>query len=155
MPDLVYLGSTYIDVYMADVPLKAVNDHPPIRATRVVVELEGAHDTTGSGKAKVHISITGERIVALPGGTFTTANTGSGQVFGLLEEQNRYELCRQAILTSLAKHRMTPADLVAFPFEQDWHDHVRTMAVGAVNLGGAVSRYLQHPGQDDVEDDRF
>lgn len=155
MPDLKHLDTTYVDSYLTDTILEPRADHPPIRATRVVVELEHVPDAHGQRAAKVHVTLTGEKIVRAADGTFTTMNTGEVRVFGLAEEQTRYDLCRQAILESLVRHDLEVSDLSSFAFQDEWDTHRSTLGVGAVNLSGAVSRHLHNPDGEDEEDDRW
>lgn len=152
---LSHLATTYTDVYLVEVPLKATADHPAVRATRVVVELEGVPDQHGRHQAKVHVTVTGERIVQRNGRHVTSG--AEVRVFGLAEEPVRYTLCRDAVLDSLRRHDLDLSDVGPFTFEQPWEEYARSSAAGAVNLSGAVSRYLLggDKGAGDLEDDRF
>lgn len=156
VPDLTHLATSYVDLFRVDVPLGAFADHPPMRATSAIVELQDVPDERGTGSAKVHVILRGERIIPTTDG-YTLEGSGQRQIFGLLEEPERFELCRRVVLASLERHGLGVDDFVAVPFLRSWDEFRSTLDVGAVNLGGAVSRYLHfHDAETpDVEDDRF
>lgn len=150
---LTHLASTYTDIYLVEVLLEASADHPAIRATRVVVELEGVADQHGLHQAKVHVTMTGERVVQVDGRYVTTGS--ETRVYGLAEEPVRYTLCREAVLESLARHDLDDSDVAPHTFDKPWEEYSRSVEAGAVNLSGAVSRYLLLADHQDLEDDRF
>jgi intracellular sulfur oxidation DsrE/DsrF family protein len=150
-----HLATNYRDTYLVDVPLQAVADHPPIRATRVVVRLKNVPDEPRDKAVEVLVRVTGEKLVQTPGG-WVSDGGGDVRVYGLAEEPVRYGLCREAVLDSMRRHGIDPAHLADFAFQDEWDVHKQRIEVGAVNLGGAVSRYLATPpGEADVEDDRW
>ncbi|MFN8194101.1 MAG: hypothetical protein U0R80_07440 [Nocardioidaceae bacterium] len=142
MSELKHLESSYTDVYQIDVPLRAFNDHPPIRATRVIVSVHHVPDDGGDHTAKIRVSVTGEKIVARNGGYHTEGD--DIRVYGLAEEPIRYGLCHDAVLATLALHEI-PLDAVAdFAFLEEWGEHAGAIDVSAVDLSGSISPAVSH-----------
>jgi hypothetical protein len=152
---LTHQKTNYRDTYLVDLPLPAVADSPPTRATRVVVRLKNVPDQPRDGAVSALVRVTGERLVQTEQG-WTSAGGDDVRVYGLAEEPVRYNLCREAVLDSLRRHGLQPSHLGDFAFQDEWEQHRNRIEVGAVNLGGAVSRYLAAPAdEDDFEDDRW
>ncbi|HYN29506.1 MAG TPA: hypothetical protein VES95_06510 [Dermatophilaceae bacterium] len=153
MATLTHLATNYRDIYLVDVPLPAVADHPPIRATRVVVRLRNVPDERRRGVVQVLLRVTGEKLLKTEQG-WTSSGGQDVRVYGLAEEPVRYNLCRDAVLASLRRHGLELSDLAESPFRDEWEEHRQRVEVGAVDLGGAVGSYLEQPLGEDAEDDR-
>lgn len=144
MAELKHLETSYTDVYQTDLPLRAFNDHPPIRATRVIVTILHLPDEGGDHSAKVRVAVTGEKIVSTDGGFRTEGH--DIRVYGLAEEPVRYGLCRDAVLTTLERHEVS-LDLVAdFGFLEEWSEHMHTSNSRAVDFSGAMSPEVSSAG---------
>lgn len=131
-----------MDVYQIDVPLRAFNDHPPIRATRAQVSVRHLPDDHHL-PATVRVTLTGEKIVSNGKGYTTVDN--DVRIYGLAEEPVRYNLCRDAVLATLERHGIDHADVRDFAFLHEWDDHRVRGNASAVDLSGAVSAEI-HAG---------
>ncbi|MFN8192170.1 MAG: hypothetical protein U0R78_17440 [Nocardioidaceae bacterium] len=143
MSELQHLESSYTDVYQIDVPLRAFNDHPPIRATRVIVSVRHLPDDHHQ-PATVRVSLTGEKIIATENGFATVDN--DVRVYGLAEEPIRYNLCRDAVLATLERHEIAHDDVRDFAFLVEWDEHRADIDTRAVDLSGAMSPEISHTG---------
>jgi len=141
--ELQHLESSYTDVYQIDVPLRAFNDHPPIRATRAIVSVRHLPDDHHQ-PATVRVSLTGEKIIATETGFATVDN--DVRVYGLAEEPIRYNLCREAVLETLERHEIAHDDVRDFAFLVPWEDHSAEIDTRAVDLSGALSPEISHTG---------
>ena len=92
--------------------------------------------------ARVRVTVTGERLQHRDGGW---ASTGSEvRAYGLAEEPVRYGLCREAVLDALARHDLSPRDVVGFAFLEDWDEHAATLDSGTADMSGMRGQAPDH-----------
>ena len=131
---LQHFEAAYTDTYLTDVLFDAVNDHPPVRATRVTVHTDHVSETAGQRTVRVRVTVTGDPLQRTDDGWSTT---GPGvRAYGLAEEPVRYGLCREAVLDALDRHGLASADVDGFAFLAPWEEHERTLDAGTADLSG-------------------
>jgi hypothetical protein len=131
---LQHFEAAYTDTYLTDVLFDAVNDHPPVRATRVTVHTDHVSETGGQRTVRVRVTVTGDPLQRTDDGWSTT---GPGvRAYGLAEEPVRYGLCREAVLDALDRHGLASADVDGFAFLAPWEEHERTLDAGTADLSG-------------------
>ncbi|WP_431473383.1 hypothetical protein [Ornithinimicrobium sp. W1665] len=112
MTTLQHFEAAYTDVYQTDVLFEAVNDHPPIRATRVTVYTDHVSEAGNERTVRVRVTVTGDRLQPTDDG-WATAGPAI-RAYGLAEEPVRYDVCREAVLEALQRHGLEPGDVAGF-----------------------------------------
>ena len=133
-----HVEAAYTDTYLTDVLFEAFNDHPPIRATRVVVHTDHVSEPGTPRQVRVRVSVSGERLQRRDDGWVATGP--AVRAYGLGEEPVRYGLCHEAVLEALGRHGLTSEDVVGFAFLQPWQDHAATLDAGSADLSGMRSQ---------------
>lgn len=134
MSMLQHFEAAYTDVYQTDVLFEAVNDHPPIRATRVTVHTDHVSEGGSQRTVRVRVTVTGDRLQPTDDG-WATAGPAI-RAYGLAEEPVRYDVCREAVLEALQRHGLEPDDVVGFAFLSPWEEHERSLDAGTADLSG-------------------
>lgn len=144
MSILTHIDAAYSDTYRTDVLFEAHNDHPPIRATTVTVQLSGVSEPGTQREVKVLVSVTGERLERIADGW---ASAGPAiRAYGLGEEPVRYGVCHAAVLDALERHGVAPEEVSGFAFLQTWEEHQQALDSGTADMSGMRTVYASGSG---------
>lgn len=155
MAHLIHAEADYTDHYIVDAVVPQVNDHAPVRVTRGAVRIEHTSANPSNREVRVTLRVTGEPVVQT-NGRYQPIGGSDVTVFGLGQEQQRYELCAAMVQDALERHHINESDVAGFAFLEPWETYTATHNWGAVNLAGSPSKFVVGGDErDDIEDDRW